>query len=425
VTRPEEGGQRAKKGTYAIFIWHGFFLALTRATLDPNTIFPALVTTLVDSKTVFGLLYSIMLGVPFVFNIVFGHYLQDKPRKKPYLLLAVYLRVSSFLGMAAFTYFFANSAPVLVLVSLFGWIFLFSFSGGFASLAYADIIGKLAPKGTRGGLFASKQFAASIAMLLGGVLVAGLLALDSLPYPKDYALVLTIGAAGLFVAALAFWFIREDSSPPVDEKKEDFWQFLRQVPSIGRRDRGFLRFIIGGNLASFSPMLLPVYIIFAMDSFPAAQDYVGRFLLFQIIGAIISNLYWGILSQRKGSKRVVQNCIFLGGIIPILALVLRPLGPDAFALVFLLVGFVVSGRRVGFEPYLLDMAPEDRRTIYVGINGTLNVSMVLLPALGGLFIDGLGFTATFLLTVAAMITAYFFLKGPKDHATPLFPLEGP
>jgi MFS family permease len=408
---------RSQKRTYAIFIWHGVFLALTRATLDPNTIFPALVTTLVDSKTVFGILYSIMLGVPLVFNIVFGHYLQDKPRKKPYLLLAIYLRVTAFLGMAAFTFFFASTAPLVVLVSLFGWIFLFSFSGGFASLAYADIIGKLAPKGTRGRLYASKQFAGSLAMLLGGVMVAGLWALESLPYPKDYALILTIGAAGLFVAALAFWFIQEDPMIQAEEPKEDFWRFLKQVPSIVRRDREFLRFILAGNLANFSLMLLPFYMIFAMDSFEIGQEYVGRFLLFQILGAIVSNLFWGYLSHRKGSKQVVRSCILMGGLIPVVALLLRPLGPDAFAFVFILVGFVISGRRVGFEPYLLDMAPDDSRTVYVGINGTLNFSMVVLPALAGVFIDLLGFTSTFVLTVVAMIIAHSFLGEPREPTT--------
>jgi MFS family permease len=415
MVQPASGG--GTRRTYAIFIWHGFFLALTRATLDPNTIFPALVRTLVDSKTVFGVLYSIMLGVPFVFNIVFGHYLQDKPRKKPYLLLAIYLRVAAFLGMATFTFFFATTAPFIVLASLFGWIFLFSFSGGFASLAYADIIGSLAPRGTRGELYAAKQFAGSLAMLLGGLMVAGLFTLESLPYPLDYALILTIGGAGLFVAALAFWFIREDPMTQAEEPKEDFWHFLKQVPTIVREDRDFLRFILAGNLASFSLVLLPFYMIFAMDSFEVGQDYVGRFLLFQVIGAIVSNLYWGHLSHRKGSKQVVRSCILMGGLIPVLALLLRPLGPNVFALVFLLVGFVISGRRVGFEPYLLDMAPDERRTVYVGINGTLNFSMVVLPALAGVFVDLLGFTSMFVLTVVAMIIAFFFLGEPRKPPT--------
>lgn len=403
---------------YAIFLWHGFFLALTTAMLDLNTVFPALVSTLVDSKAVFGFLYSIMVGVPFVFNIVFGHYLQDKPRKKPYLILGIYLRATAFLGMALFTLLWARENPLLLLVSLFGWVFLFSFSGGFAGLAYADIMGKMVPRGSRGRLYATKQFVSSLALLLGGILVARLLALESLPYPSNYALLLAIGGVGLFVAALAFWFISEEPAERGMEAKESFWQFIRKVPEIVRGDRAFLRFILAANLSSVSLMLLPFYILFAQDAFQLGPEWVGRFLILQTVGVILSNLVWGYLSHRRGSRVVVRVCILTGGMVPLMALLLRPLGPESFALVFLLVGFVMSGRKVGFEPYLLDLAPEDRRTVYVGINGTLNFSMILLPALSGLLIDALGFTLTFGMTVVVMAVAYLLLGAPKEPDSP-------
>lgn len=403
---------------YAIFLWHGFFLAVTTAMLDLNTVFPALVSSLVDSKAVFGLLYSIMLGVPFVFNIVFGHYLQDKPRKKPYLILGIYLRVFAFLGMALFTFIWAGERPLLLLLSLFGWVFLFSFSGGFAGLAYADIMGKMVPRGPRGRLYAVKQFVSSVALLLGGVLVARLLALDTLPYPSNYALLLAIGGGGLFVAALAFWFIPEEPAEREGNPKESLWQFIRKVPEIVRADPAFLRFILAANLSSVSLMLLPFYILFAQDAFQLGPEWVGRFLVLQTLGVILSNLVWGYLSHRGGSRVVVRVCILTGGLIPLLAPLLRPLGPEMFALVFLLVGFVMSGRKVGFEPYLLDLAPEDRRTVYVGINGTLNFSRVLLPALSGVLIDVLGFPLTFGMTVVIMGVAFLLLGAPKEPTLP-------
>ena len=43
--------------------------------------------------------------------------------------------------------------------------------------------------------------------------------------------------------------------------------------------------------------------------------------------------------------------------------------------------------------------------------------MVILPALAGLFIDLLGFTSTFVLTVFAMIIAFSFLGEPKEPTT--------
>ena len=106
---------------------------------------------------------------------------------------------------------------------------------------------------------------------------------------------------------------------------------------------------------------------------------------------------------------MVRNCIFLGGIIPILAIILTPFGPSYFSIVFLLVGFIQSGREVGFDPYLLDIAPEDQRTAYLGIRGTLNLFVILLPILGGLFIDTIGYYLTFAIVTTIMFISFFIL----------------
>ncbi|HKJ67817.1 MAG TPA: MFS transporter [bacterium] len=388
---------------------------MTKSMLDLNTIFPALVTSLVDSTTLFGFLYAIMLGVPFIFNIFFGHYLQSRELKKPYLLTGIYLRSFSYLGMAVVIYFFAEQAPVMVLASLFGWIFLFSFSGGFAGVSYADIIGKLVPRGRRGRLYASKQFAGGVATLVGGILIARIFSVEGISYPANYALILFIGWGGLVIASVAFWLIREPATETVSIARESFRTFLARVPGILRNDPAFLRFLIAENMASFSLMMLPFYMIFARETFQLGQEYVGRYLLFQIGGMILSNLFWGMLSGRQGSKAVVRTCILIGGLIPVAAIILQGWGPDLFATIFVLIGFVMSGRRVGFEPYLLDLAPEEKRTLYLGMNGTLNFSKVLLPVLGGGFIDLFGFHITFLLVTSIMLLAFFVLGESRKY----------
>jgi hypothetical protein len=143
----------------------------------------------------------------------------------------------------------------------------------------------------------------------------------------------------------------------------------------------------------------------------AVPGCLGAFTVVSLYahGAVSFGALVGTMIATSGDEAFVMLAMF-----PREALLLRPLGPDVFALVFLLIGFVMSGRKVGFEPYLLDIAPEGRRSIYVGINGTLNLSMVVLPALAGVFIDILGFTATFLVTVVAMVVAYSYLGEPRD-----------
>jgi MFS family permease len=77
--------------------------------------------------------------------------------------------------------------------------------------------------------------------------------------------------------------------------------------------------------------------------------------------------------------------------------------------VFFLVGFTISGRKVGFEPYLLDIAPDERRVEYLGIRGSLNVFVVVLPLLGAAFISLLGYHVTFVVVGVVMLVAAWMM----------------
>jgi len=400
-----------KKINYLIFIWHSFFLAITMSMLDLNTVFPSLVNELVDSKIVFGLLYSLMLGVPLVFNIIFSHYLQHYHYKRGILLLGIYLRAFSFLGMALFVYFFYEK-PALVIASLFFWIIIFSLSGGFAGLVYSDIIGKLFHSSERGRLFATKQVASGVAALLGSIIIARIFTPGKFSFPLNYTVVLFVGFAGLTVATIAFWFIKEPPSIIKNREREPLKLFIKRVPELLHRDSNLFRFIIIENMTSFSLMILPFYMVFARDRFAIADTYVGRYLLFQTIGAIVSNVFWGFLSNRGGSRIVVRFCILIGGIIPIIAILISNLGPDYYVIIFILIGFVISGRHIGFETCILDIAPEEERTVYLGVRGTLNILKVIMPLIGSLFIEYTGYHITFFLVSAVMLTA-FFLAGKR------------
>lgn len=396
----------SRKTIYAIFIWHAFFLAITMSMIEVNTVFPSLISSLTNSKVAFGAIYSVMFGVPLVFNIVFGHYLSSKKFKKKFLCLGIYLRAFSFLGMAFFTYKYANQNPALVVTSLFFWVFLFSFSGGFAGIVYTDIIGKFIKKGERGMLYALKQIFSSTGFLIGGFFVTLVFNISDISYPNNYAFLLFMGFIGLLIASGAFWFIKEP--PSKIEKHERFFVFVKKIPKILKSDKNFSRFIIVENLTSFSLMILPFYIVYAQEIFDTTL--ISFYLFSIIIGAVISNIFWGMISKKLSSKRVVEICIFIGAVIPILSIVIIPFGPYFFATIFVLIGFIRSGRVVGFEPYILDLAPESNRAAYLGIRGTLNILTVVLPLIGGVFIELLGYVLTFCIVATVMFFSLFLLN---------------
>ena len=395
---------------YAIFTWHGVFLSVTLAMIDFNTVFPALITDLGGSKIILGVLYSIMLGTPYMLSLLFGHFLSSYRYRRKFLILGIYLRAFAFLGMAAMTYFFGESRPQIVLLSFFAWILLFALSGGLAGISYSDILGKLVAKGKRGTLFAAKQFASSLAAFGGGLIVARVFTAQSITFPVTHAAILFIGFAGLIIASLAFWFIREPASPVDEVTRPSFLSMLRGIPEILRSNPQFFRFILVENLSSFGLMVMPFYLLFAREQFAVCDAYIGRYLLFQIAGGVLSNLAWGWISRRLGSKRVVWICLVLGATIPFVALGLSHLTADLFAITFFLVGFVMSGRKVGFEPYLLDIIPPSERAIFLGIRGTMNLLVVLLPLLGGTLIQLVGYIPVFVLVSAMLLVASLILK---------------
>jgi MFS family permease len=400
-----------RQSVYAIFIWHGFFLALTLSMINFGTVLPALVDELTPSRTVFGLLYSILLAGPYLFNVLFGHFLSTFQYRRPFLILGIYIRAAAFLGMAVFVWFFAGSAPGLVVASLFVWLVLFALSGGLAGLVYADIVAKLVPSAERGTLYAVKQFISGGASVAGGFIVAGTLGAASMGFPRGYAVLLFIGFVGLMVAAGAFWFIEEPPSR-AREKREPIRALFKSIPQLLKSNPEFRRFVIVENLSGFGLMILPFYMLFAKESFDLGGSYVGRYLIVQTAGILLSNLVWGALSRKWSSRAVVMACILIGAVTPVLALFSVRIGPTGFYSVFFLTGFMYSGRRVGFEPYLLDIVPEDDRPLFLGIRGTLDILVALLPPLGGFFVDMAGFRPLFV-TVTVVLFGAFLLLGRR------------
>ncbi|MFO8191887.1 MAG: MFS transporter [Bacillota bacterium] len=403
---------QSTKTIYLAFIWHGVFLALTMSMLDYNTVFPALISALTESKIIFGLLYSIMLGAPLIFNLLFSHYLKTYTYKKIFLLLGIHLRALAFLGMAVFTFFFGLENPWVVIGSFFLWIFIFSVSGGFAGIVYADIMGKVLPSRKRTQLYAIKQFFSSIAAFGGGLIINRIFSFSNLNFPANYSLTLIIGFIGLTIASLGFYIIKEPGETVLKENILGFRSYLKKVPVYLKEDKTFSRFIIVENMTSFSIMILPFYMIFAIDTLGVDSGYIGKYLLFQITGAIFSNLVWTYLANRYDSRLIVRTCIFIGSTIPLIALILSRMGPEVFSLVFLLMGFIQSGRRIGFEPYLLDISLPEHRTEYLGIRGSMNIGTVFLPILGGTIIEFFGYTLTFIIVTLVMVTAGLMLKKP-------------
>ncbi len=404
----------SKKTIFFAFIWHGIFLAITSSMLDLNTVFPSLVNTLTENTFVFASLLTVMLGTPLIFNLLFSHFLRRAKRKRNFLLLGIYLRAFSFLSIGIFVYFFAENNPWITIMSLYFFLLMFSISAGFAGISYSDLIGKTLPDTKdRTKLFTYIQFFSSIAAFLGGLIITYIFTKD-LNYPINYSLSLIIGFVGLLIASIGYFFVKEPAETNVNESSESFVDYLKKIPKIIKNDFEFRKYIIIDNFSSFGVMIIPFYIVFARNEMSIDDSYIGIYLLIILFGKLMSTFFWGYVGKRWNAKTIVTVCITVGGIVPIIAIALSNFSPIIFGIVFFFVGFIISGRKIGFSPYLLDIAPKERRIEYLGIRGSLNVFMIILPLLAALVINLFGYIYTFIMvSVIMLLTSLFHIYYQK------------
>ncbi len=385
------------------YSWHGFFLALTMSMIDLNTILPSMIDKLNGSKLIFGVLYSILLGAPLLFNLFFSYLLKKIPYSKNILLIGIYLRGLSFLGIALtlkFVYF-ENQNQVIPLLTLF--LLIFSITGGFAGLSYSQLMGKTVKPENRAILITIRQFLSSIGGLLGGFYIAHLFK-NNEPFPTNYVITMLIGFVGLFIASIGFFFVKE--LPTRNASNESLKDYLRKIPNVLKKDSSFKYFVIVENISSVGVMMLPFYMLYAREIMFVDDTYIGIYLISQIIGMLSSNLFWGVIGKINKAKGIFRTCLFLGSLLPILSLSLSHFDPKFFTIVFFLIGFLISGRKIGFESTLLNITPENKRFEYLGLRGTLNISIAVLPLIGSQVIQFFGYNVAFISVFVLMFISF-------------------
>ncbi len=388
-------------------LWHGAFLAFGYSMTSPDMVIAALVANLTGSTLWVGGL-STVLGVAATLPQVFvARWIEPRPRKMPYLMLAIYLRTASWAVLAYLIYAIGAEKPMTLAWALVIVLAVFFAGGGIGGIPYTDIIGKVIPPQRRGAFFGGRQALAAPLSIAGAFLAKDIL--RTYRYPNNYAMLFGLSALALGIASLGFWMIREPVSDKVTPRRS--WaEYRRQV----RQAAAQLKTLVGVQLLTgFSLMALPFYVVYATQELGAPTSAVGRFLLVQVTGGVLANLVWARLVDRYGSRRMLAVCATLSTLTPLSAIVLGRWGWRALLPVFFLSGAIVNGRIVGFQSALLELAPPEQRPTYAGVNGLLLLPLAFLPLIAGALLRFVPYWALF-----ALVAAFVALGGWMTRRLP-------
>ncbi|MFP4498960.1 MAG: MFS transporter [Vulcanimicrobiota bacterium] len=382
---------------------NGILFQGARAFTSSNIVIPLFLDNFHLSRVFIGLFSSIFGhhgggiagGIPQLFV---ANKLENKPRKKPTLIWAITIRTLCWGSLAFITYFFASRYPQFTVWYLMGILLVFTFMGGVEKVPLMDIWGKAIPGTYRGRFFGHRQFWGSLLAIGTGYLAKVILSSETIQFPNNFALLFLLAFIFMGAGYLALGAVVE----PVEEVHKDILplkDFFRKTLSIVKKDKNYRNYLIVQFLSAFNALALTFYVLYGKDNFNISPTLAGQFIVAQMVGGAVSNLFWAHLADRIRNKKVIIINIFTSILVPLLALLITHENIKLFISAYFLIGFSIAGLRIGLNNFLLDISPSKNRVTYISIAGTLKMPTMFFPLIGGTIAQYSSYKTLFITTI--------------------------
>ena len=388
-------------------ILHGFFLAVAMSVAEPSTILPLIVHHFSENVILVGVFASLLRGGAIAVQLFAAFYAQGYKRVMPYMRKVFLARFISWFMIGLAILLIGDKNPTLTLWVFGIGLFIFSFSAGFGSIYFSEIIAKIFNKTERGKSMANRQFFAAIASIISGGIAGWVL--SNFEPPKSYAYLFMISSFLLGIGLLAFASLKEPIKEKVRVKEESFWKFLKNAFKFLKTDNA-LQIQILTILFSYSFLFaFPFVILKANQTINLTGWLIGGFVTIQMIGALLGNLVWKKLAPEY-KKIIIFSFMSVIG-----AFIVAFIANNAlmYGLVFFLIGFAMDGFKISGMNLLFEIAPEDKRPIYVALQNNLTSIGLFFAIPGGFILEKFGYNILYGFTIIMLLIGLFFASKLK------------
>jgi MFS family permease len=394
------------------------FFMLGFSLVSQTTVMPLLVSHLTDSKVVIGLIPALnSLGI-LLPQLLVANYTEGLPRKMP--VVAFFCMVQRLplplIGLAV--WLLAGPMPGIALVLLLFLRTVIAVAGGLIIPAWFDVIAKEIPVQKR-GLYAGLSNGVGALLGIAGAALAGQI-LSTWVYPQNFAIAFVLAFVLQIISWVALTFNREPDSLTV-KRGLGLGDYLRSLPHIVRRDRGYLRYLGARSVVLLGSMATGFYMVYGAERFGVAERDVGLVTALLVGSQAVSNLVWGIVADRIGHKRVLIGeavCVALAAAVASFAV-----SPVWLWVTFILMGISVAASGVSALTIVLEFSGPEERPTYIGLTNTLLAPVaVLAPIFGGWLAGWRGYETMFLvaglLALLGAILMAGWVREPRERARP-------
>lgn len=402
---------------FRLGVLNGAFFRLADTFIDPQMVLTWFLAQLKVSSIWIGLISPLRMGSSFILQLFVSGYLERKPYKLPFYGLVSAFRCTLLLIWAFMIVWIPPSSPWLIFM-FFICLTLFSLGAGLVSIPFMDVTGKVIPSNRRGAFFSQRLFWGGIFGIGASWLIGYFLSEpDGLKFPINVAWLIGLASFFWFLTAVCWILIKEPPSQVVENKNIWIDQFQRGI-SLLRDDVNYRDYVIVRVALSLASWATPFYIVYATDVLDIPPERIGLYLAARTASSILSNLLWGQISDRAGNKKLLRCAICVGLLMPVFTLTIGLLRHNlpgelswlsyAYTLIFVAVGAYNTAMGIGMTNFMLDLAPQEKRPLYLAFNSTLFGFIGFASFLGGVIVASLGFTVLILFSIVWFLGALIY-----------------
>lgn len=367
------------------------------------TFMPAYLFALSGSEFVVGLTRALQAAGTVISPVIGASTVGHRQRVLSATLITAAMMRIQILGLALSGFFLGQRAllPAIVVFLTF-----MGFFQGMAQVTMNTLRARVIPIHRRGIVSGTRNFLAGFTSA-GVSYLAGAYVLENNLLGNGYGSVFLIafGIATLGLGALAF---TRETETSVVRPRESTRQTLRAIPGLLRDNPDFGRFFIARALGSFGRMALPFYILYAGTRMELTGTVLGLLTTVWMITSSTSNLFWGLLADRRGYRIVMIATLAIWALSHVQLLFVESL-PGIIAF-FIVMGIPSGGFNQSGQNMVLEFGDTEDIPIRLAASGSVvNFVGAIGPLLGGLIVWAFSYPALFIVTIALQLVGLLIL----------------
>ena len=386
-----------------------------------ETVIPAFIQTLTGSSVMVGLTRALM-RVGWAWPQIFiSHFIEERPRKLPFLVCVQLIRGAVTVGIGIVLWFAGGVETTSLFVVFLAMYAMTTSMMGATNVPRMDVVGKTIPSGQRARVFAmTRLLGGGLAIGTGGVISYVLSEKSGFGFPGSYGVLFMIGGTVTGASSLIFFLIRE----PIEKnrrKREPFRAYMASGLRLLKDDANYRRLFALRYTWAAAEVGRSFYVPYAISTLGISAVFVGLFVSVSQASSLLSNALWAWVAPRRGNRSLLIYGTYMLAFsvsIPILTPYLpveyvRPLtlfGIESairtdvlfFSLTFVFNAFASSGMYTGRMTLILDISPPDRRPTYTSFMNTFGVLQGAFPILAGVAATLIGYRGVFLIALCCV-----------------------